>query len=336
MGEIIPFVTARDAHKQLAALKGDLLTRARRDRRVTDLQFRIYAEDLDHAHRSIGPKFGQLWPSPTSVANLVNAHVRTVQAARRHMRRLGYLEQVSLGGGRSLNGTAATAIYRVPGLVPILPSTSASDGTLTSAPDGTLTSAPDGTLTSALALTKPIDTNVGKTSTSCSLSSARESSPREDLQNWMPNDASFASAHKRGYEAIWIADQIERFRDHHLAKGSVFAKIDPAWRNWLRRAFELDDDPPRPPRELSSAMEDEIRAHPEGEPVRRLINFIGFAAYRSFFHGVRFRGARDGTVYLAAPSPFIRAKLIEREQAIRAAWGVEHVDIAVVASDGQG
>ena len=51
---------------------------------------------------------------------------------------------------------------------------------------------------------------------------------------------------------------------------------------------------------------------------------------------VRFRGARDGTVYLAAPSPFIRAKLIEREQAIRAAWGVEHVDIAVVASDGQG
>jgi len=44
----------------------------------------------------------------------------------------------------------------------------------------------------------------------------------------MPSDADCAAARERGYSAEWIADQIERFKDHHLAKGSSFARIDPA------------------------------------------------------------------------------------------------------------
>jgi len=57
-------------------------------------------------------------------------------------------------------------------------------------------------------------------------------------------------ARNRGYDAIWIAEQVERFRDHNLSNGRAFDAVDAvdaAWRNWVRKAMDLDDDPPDPP-----------------------------------------------------------------------------------------
>jgi hypothetical protein len=50
-------------------------------------------------------------------------------------------------------------------------------------------------------------------------------------------------ARSRGYDAIWINDRVERFRDHCLSNGRAFDDIDAAWRNCGRKAMDLDDDP---------------------------------------------------------------------------------------------
>ena len=325
MGELVEFSTARDGARQLAARKGELLAQARRDRRVTDLQFRIYSEDLDNVHRSTGDKFGQLWPAVSTVADHVNAHGRTVQRTRRNMQRLGYLEQVSVGGGRRAGGGAATAVYRLPGLTP--------------APAPPLTPAPAPPLAPAPAPPNPIeDTLSNKTSTWCSLNSARGKPPGEDLQKWMPSDADCAAARERGYSAEWIADQIERFKDHHLAKGSSFARIDPAWRNWLRRAFELDECPPELPAASSddSTIEEVVREH-LGEPGVRLLSRIGETALRHWFGAsVFWNGIRDDTLHLAVTSPFLRSQLLERfEQALCSCCDVKHVEITINAPEGE-
>jgi DnaA N-terminal domain len=245
------------------------------------------------------------------------------------MRQLGYLEQLSRGGGRRANGDPATATYRIP--FPI----TTSDGTLTSAPDGTLTSAPDGTLTSAPAPPKPIEkNNLKKTSTSCSIYSARAKSrlDEDDLLAWAPKEADCAIACERGYNATWIADQIERFRDHHLAKGSTFQDIDPAWRNWLRGAFDRDDDPPDIPRLRGGAEDTDgsaVRlARLLGEAGQRLLSVVGENAMRHWFKDVRCDGVQDGVLQLTAPNRFIRDRLRrEFEAQIKACWDVEHVEI---------
>src|SRR6266568_47386 len=96
----VTYVPSRSQLDQLAAVKGALLDAARRDRRVTDLQFRIYSEAVSYVHRSAGDKFGTLWPAIGTIAHSLNTHPRTVQRAMRDMLGFGYLELVSPGGGR--------------------------------------------------------------------------------------------------------------------------------------------------------------------------------------------------------------------------------------------
>ncbi len=56
--------------------------------------------------------------------------------------------------------------------------------------------------------------------------------------DWRPKDATVAWARngKIGATDPQIADQLDAFRDHHIAKGSTFADFDRAFQTWMRNA----------------------------------------------------------------------------------------------------
>jgi uncharacterized protein YdaU (DUF1376 family) len=54
--------------------------------------------------------------------------------------------------------------------------------------------------------------------------------------NWVPSDCNIADAEARGFSAEEIEHEGRRFRDHHLARGTVFKDWDAAWRTWLGNA----------------------------------------------------------------------------------------------------
>jgi hypothetical protein len=339
MGQIIPFATAGD-QRSLLVRKSTFLSRARADHRISDAEYRIYAAALDYVHRGSNERFGMLWPSVTSLANAAGGKARrTVQTALTKLEDFGYLTLISdrRGGRRHVprGSAAATTIYALPDLnsAADLPANSAADVPIsaTDVPVNSATDVPQSFREEPMEETSLRDVSLRK-------HTARRLSPgHDDLISWAPRDKDCAIARQNGYSAAWIADQAERFRDHHLAKGNALRDINAAWRNWQRVAFDRDECPPDPPPSVSSntAIDDAIRGDPFGQEIRRLIEIIGENAYRSFFGGVSCGGVRGGTVYLSAPNRFIRAKLIERfEHAIRACWGVEHVEIAVVTANG--
>jgi hypothetical protein len=73
-----------------------------------------------------------------------------------------------------------------------------------------------------------------------SLESTRKRAPRNPEisipENWCPSDRNVADATVRGFSQQEIDSEADRFRDHHLARGSSFRNWDAAWRTWLGNA----------------------------------------------------------------------------------------------------
>src|ERR1051325_2844979 len=88
---------------------------------------------------------------------------------------------------------------------------------------------------------------------------------------------------ERGYGETWIADQVERFRDHHLSKGTALRDIDAAWRNWQRIAFDRDEEPPDPPSSASASTTHAVVREHLGEAGLMLLSSIGETAFCHWF-----------------------------------------------------
>jgi hypothetical protein len=67
---------------------------------------------------------------------------------------------------------------------------------------------------------------------------AKESKPKRSRQlpeDWSPADGVLESFADK-YPGLDFHDEVEAFRNHHLAKGSVMKDWDAAFRTWLRNA----------------------------------------------------------------------------------------------------
>ena len=74
---------------------------------------------------------------------------------------------------------------------------------------------------------------------------------------WQPTEAGEAFA--RQCAVMDLADEVEKFRDHHLSKATLMADWDAAWRTWCRNAKqfrERDNARGRPSRQF------EVRENP--------------------------------------------------------------------------
>jgi uncharacterized protein YdaU (DUF1376 family) len=66
---------------------------------------------------------------------------------------------------------------------------------------------------------------------------ARKRAPEIELPpDWTPSDRNLSDAAARGFSQQEAADEADRFRDHHLARGTRFRDWDAAWRKWLGNA----------------------------------------------------------------------------------------------------
>ena len=320
MGEVVPLAIARNLDA-LIACKFALIARARVDARISDAEYRIYSAALDLVHRDEGdPRFGTLWPAVSKLGrDAAGKGRRTVQRALTKFTALGYLDAVTdrRGGRRKADRlvSARTSIYGLPGM------SRANQGSFNSA---------NGAPQSYREEPTEEKTALRAVSMRGRRQKARATLRRDvDLADWSPRDEDSANARERGYGQSWIDDQIERFRDHHLSKGSALQNVDAAWRNWQRGAFDRDECPPEPPSSVSrNSFEDLIREH-LGEPGLRLLSRIGEPAWRHWLVDVGYSGVHDGTLRLTAPTKFVRDRLLQEfEQHFRASWRVERRDRA--------
>lgn len=56
--------------------------------------------------------------------------------------------------------------------------------------------------------------------------------------DWTPSEKDTAFAAERGLSEREIFDEADKFRDHHVARGSAFADHAAAWRTWVRNAID--------------------------------------------------------------------------------------------------
>lgn len=63
--------------------------------------------------------------------------------------------------------------------------------------------------------------------------SERKSPARAIPADWKPNEGHYQRGSQLGLDRGRVDAEVERFRDHHAAKGSVFASWDAALRTWL-------------------------------------------------------------------------------------------------------
>lgn len=227
---------AEQAVRKLFALRSRWLEAVVFDSRLTDCQVRIgigamyryLNRDPEHV------RFGMLWMSVGRLADELAAGERTVTRAFREFRHFGYFELIKPGGGKR-----KTSVYR-----PILPETvpiGAAD-TLPQAASYSEYPAANGhrTLPRAAPNLERVDL------VHIERADERVRAMTTDIRGFEPRDEDCDLARSRGYDAIWIADQVERFRDHCLAIGRSYADVDAAWRNWQRIAMDRDECPPDP------------------------------------------------------------------------------------------
>jgi uncharacterized protein YdaU (DUF1376 family) len=72
--------------------------------------------------------------------------------------------------------------------------------------------------------------------TEAKASVGRKRAETELPPEWVPNERNVADAEARGFSQQEISDEADRFRDHHLARGSRFRDWNAAWRTWLGNA----------------------------------------------------------------------------------------------------
>ena len=57
-------------------------------------------------------------------------------------------------------------------------------------------------------------------------------------ENWSLSETDILYAQERGWANDRITSEGERFKNHHIAKGSVFASIHRAWCNWVTSPYQ--------------------------------------------------------------------------------------------------
>lgn len=66
--------------------------------------------------------------------------------------------------------------------------------------------------------------------------------PRRGFEGWSPDEQDIAFATKAGRTRSWIDHQSAKCRDHHVAKGNLFADLAAAWRTWVRNAPAFENE----------------------------------------------------------------------------------------------
>ena len=56
-------------------------------------------------------------------------------------------------------------------------------------------------------------------------------------REWRPNSNGLLLADQKGLASKDLEEEIERFRDYYLARGTAMANWDAAWANWLRSPY---------------------------------------------------------------------------------------------------
>ena len=62
--------------------------------------------------------------------------------------------------------------------------------------------------------------------------------------NWVTSNADEEFALEKGWAVEHILSQAYKFRDYHLAKGSIMSDWSAAWRTWVRNDFDNKKKPP--------------------------------------------------------------------------------------------
>ena len=62
-------------------------------------------------------------------------------------------------------------------------------------------------------------------------------------QDWQPDGLGCRFAREHGFDDERGANEVEKFRDHHLARGTLFADVSAGWRTWVQRAGDFDRRP---------------------------------------------------------------------------------------------
>ena len=62
--------------------------------------------------------------------------------------------------------------------------------------------------------------------------------------NWVTSNADEEFALEKGWAVEHISSQAYKFRDYHLAKGSIMSDWSAAWRTWVRNDFDNKKKPP--------------------------------------------------------------------------------------------
>lgn len=72
--------------------------------------------------------------------------------------------------------------------------------------------------------------------------------------DWMPTPAGIAYAHSKGLTDADISRELDRFANHHRAKGSRFADWHAGWRGWIDRVDDFKPRGRREPQNLAAAF----------------------------------------------------------------------------------
>jgi ribosomal protein L12E/L44/L45/RPP1/RPP2 len=74
-------------------------------------------------------------------------------------------------------------------------------------------------------------------------SKAPKKARRSISPDWVPSDRNVAEAVARKFTEQEINHEAHKFRDHHLARGTLFADWDAGWRTWLGNARQFATPP---------------------------------------------------------------------------------------------
>lgn len=94
---------------------------------------------------------------------------------------------------------------------------------------------------------------------------SRKQPARAMPEGWAPRPEELTEGAKHGFSAARVQAEAERFRDHHQAKGNVFADWHAAFRKWLGNAKKWDAE--RGPLANDSAAP---APPPAAPPIRRI------------------------------------------------------------------
>lgn len=58
-------------------------------------------------------------------------------------------------------------------------------------------------------------------------------------ESWYPSADGYAYAERYGFDRAKAENMFDKFRRHHIAKGSTWANWDMVWQNWVRQEVEF-------------------------------------------------------------------------------------------------